>query len=131
MSTTRKNTIKRTDNSQDLEYVIKKKGIEHLQRILQNGCLIDNIDLPTARKLCCLFQTIKSIRLENKTIYYLKGKEKETLQYYLQKRPEKIINYSKLKQWATLLDIKITKKTYKKHLENTSKCYQIPLTDYL
>ena len=112
-------------------HIIKKKGIQHLQQLLQHGCLIKNIDLPTARKLYILFPTIQSARIENKTIYYLKGKEKETLHSYLQQKPEKIISYSKIKALATRLGITITKQTYKKYKENNSNGQQTSLEDCL
>lgn len=116
------------DENPEPTYIIRKKGVEHLQRLLQDGCLIENIDLPIARKLCILFPTIQSVRIENKTIYYLKGKEKETLQYYLKKKPEKIISYSKIKQLANQFGITITKQNYKK---NISDVHQTLLEDFL
>lgn len=128
-----KNENKKNKTGKDPEptHIIKKKGIKHLQQLLQHGCLIKNIDLPTARKLCILFPTIQSARIENKTIYYLKGKEKETLHAYLQQKQEKIISYSKIKQLATRLGITITKQTYKKYKENNSNVQQTSLEDYL
>lgn len=132
-STNQKNGKKKTTIKEVPEppHIIKKKGIQHLQQLLQHGCLIKNINLPTARKLCILFPTIQSARIENKTIYYLKGKEKETLHSYLQQKPEKIISYSKIKQLATQLDITLTKQTYKKYKENNSNGQQTSLEDYL
>ena len=132
-STNQKNGKKKTTIKKVPEppHIIKKKGIQHLQQLLQHGCLIKNIDLPTARKLCILFPTIQSARIENKTIYYLKGKEKETIHYYLIQKPEKIISYSKIKQLATRLGITLTKQTYKKYKENNSNVQQTSLEDYL
>lgn len=126
-----KNNTTTTDKDPEPTHIIKKKGIKHLQRLLQHGCLIKNIDLPTARKLCLLFPNIQSARIENKTIYYLKGKEKETLHAYLQQKQEKIISYSKIKQLATHLGITLTKQTYKKYKENNSNVQQTSLEDYL
>jgi hypothetical protein len=70
MDSTNKNKQKKktttTNKNPEITYIIRKKGINHLQRLLRNGCLI-----------------------ENKTIYYLKGKEKETLRLYLQQKTRK------------------------------------------
>jgi hypothetical protein len=134
-STKQKDEQKKTSTTkEDPEptYIIRQKGIEHLQRLLLYGCLIENIDLPTARKLCILFPTIQSSRIENKTIYYLKGKEKETLHFYLQKKPDKIMHYSKIKALANLLGITQTKQTKKEeYKKNNSDVHQTLLEDYL
>jgi len=64
-------------------HIIRKGGIEFLKRLMNDGCLISDFVIATARRLQNHFPMIMSARYKDKTFFYLKGREEETIEAFL------------------------------------------------
>ena len=102
-------------------HIIRKHGIELLRRLMRDGCLVSNFVPSTVRNLQRHFPMIKSIRFKNRTIFYLQGREEETIEAFFRENPHRIINYSSIEELAFLLGVKISKKEQRNLLEKYRK----------
>jgi transposase len=90
-------------------HVIRPQGIRMLNRLMTDGCLITDYVFSTVRRLQKHFPMIRAARFKDKTIFYLAGREEDTIEAYFRDKPEKIINYSAIEELSYLLGVKITK----------------------
>ncbi|HEC92007.1 MAG TPA: Hin recombinase [Candidatus Atribacteria bacterium] len=102
-------------------HIIRKHGIELLRRLLRDGCLVSNFVPATVRNLQRHFPMIRSARFKNRTIFYLEGREEETIEAFFRENPSRVINYSSIEELAFLLGVKISKKEQKNLLEKYRK----------
>ena len=95
-------------------HIIRKHGIELLRRLMEDGCLISDFVVSTVRNLRRHFPMIQSARFKDKTIFYLKGREEDTIEAYFREKPDRIINYSAVEELASLLGVTISKEYRRK-----------------
>ena len=98
-------------------HILRKNGIELLKRLMNDGYLISDFIIPTARNLQMHFPMICSARYKDKTFFYLKGREEETIEAFFRKKPDRIINYSTIEELSYLLGVKISKQDQKNLLD--------------
>ena len=67
------------------------------------------------------FPMIMSARYRGKTIFYLQGREEETIEAYFREKPDRIINYSAIEEMSYLLGVKVSNKDQRKLLERYRK----------
>ena len=98
-------------------HIIRKGGIEHLKRLMMDGYLISDFVIATARRLQQHFPMIMSARYRDKTFFYLKGGEEETIEAFFREKPDRIISYRAIEEMAYLLGVKVSNKDQRKLLE--------------
>ena len=98
-------------------HILKKNGIEPLKRIMSDGYLISDFVISTARRLQQHFPMVMSARYKDKTFFYLKGREEETIEAFFREKPDRIISYRAIEEMAYLLGVKASNKDQRKLLE--------------
>jgi len=58
-----------------------------------------------------------SARYKDKTFFYLKGREEETIEAYFREKPDRVISYRAIEEMAYLLGVKVSNKDQRKLLE--------------
>lgn len=104
-------------HSKQGNHIIRQNGIKLLKRLMSDGYLITDFIIPTARNLQMHFPTICSARYKDKTFFYLKGREEETIEAFFREKPDRIINYSSIEELSYLLGVKISKHDQKNLLD--------------
>ena len=102
-------------------HIIRKNGIKLLNRLLNDGYLISDFNVPVARNLQQKFPIIRSARYKDKTFFYLPGREEETIEAFFREKPDRVINYKSIEELSYLLGIKISNKDQRKLLEKYKK----------
>ena len=90
-------------------HIVRKNGIELLGRLMQDGCLISDFVVSTVRNLQRHFPMILSARYKDKTFFYMKGREEETIEAYFREKPDRIISYPALLEISSLLGVELSK----------------------
>ena len=90
-------------------HFIRQNGMRLLNRLMTDGCLISDFIVPTARNLQRHFPMIMSARYKDKTFFYLKGREEETIEAYFREKPDRIISYPALLEISRLLGVELSK----------------------
>jgi len=98
-------------------HILRKNGIELLKRLMSNGYLISDFVLATARRLQHHFPMIMSARYKDKTFFYLKGREEETIEAFFREKPDRVISYRAIEEMAYLLGVKVSNMDQRKLLE--------------
>lgn len=98
-------------------HTLRKNGIKLLCRIMSDGYLISDFGVSTARGLQRHFPMIKTARYKDKTFFYLKGREAETIAAFFKLKPDRIISYNAIEEMAYILGVKISNKDKRKLLE--------------
>lgn len=99
------------------DYIIRKHGIELLNRLLRDGYLISDFVVSTARGLQKHFPAIRCARFKDKTFFYLEGREEETIEAFFREKPDRVISYHAIEEMAYLLGVKVSKKDQRNLLE--------------
>ncbi len=102
-------------------HIIRKNGIELLNRLMTDGYLISDFIVPTVRNLQRRFPMIKSARYKDKTFFYLEGREAEAIEAFFKEKPDRIISYSSIEEMSYLPGVKISNKDQRKLLERYRK----------
>ena len=102
-------------------HIIRKNGIKLLNRLLTDGYLISDFNVPVVRNLQQKFPIIRSARYKDKTFFYLPGREEETIEAFFREKPGRVINYKSIEELSYLLGIKISNKDQRKLLEKYKK----------
>lgn len=90
-------------------HFIRSHGIALLNRLMLDGCLINDFVISTVRGLQRHFPMILSARYKEKTFFYIKGREEDAIEAYFKDKPERIINYRAIEEMSFLLGVKISK----------------------
>jgi transposase len=90
-------------------HIIRPQAIKLLNRLMTDGCLINDYVVSTVRGLQKHFPMIRTARFKDKTFFYLEGREEDAIEAYFRDKPDKIINYSAIEELSYLLGVKITK----------------------
>lgn len=98
-------------------HIIRKNGIKLLNRLMSDGYMISDFNVPMVRNLQHKFPIIQTARYKEKTFFYLPGKEEETVEAFFREKPDRIINYSAIEELSYLLGIKISKHNQKNLLD--------------
>jgi transposase len=104
------------DRSQG-NHVLRKNGIKLLNRLMNDGYLISDFVVPTARNLQKHFPMIMSARYRAKTFFYLQGREEETIEAFFREKPDRVISYHAIEEMAYLLGVKVSKKDQRNLLD--------------
>jgi hypothetical protein len=104
------------DRSQG-NHIIRKNGIKLLNRLMTDGYLITDFNVPVVRNLQQKFPVIRSARYKDKTFFYLPGREDETVEAFFREKPDRVISYSAIEELSYLLGVKISKHNQKNLLE--------------
>ena len=75
-------------------HIIRKNGIQLLNRLMNDGYLISDFVVSTARNLQIKFPTIRSAIYKEKTFFYLPGREEQTIEAFFKEKPARILSYS-------------------------------------
>ena len=67
---------------------------------------------------------IMSARYKDKTFFYLKGREEETIEAFFCEKPDRIISYSAIEELSYLLGVKISNKDQRNLLERFKKKHE-------
>ncbi|GAF87759.1 unnamed protein product, partial [marine sediment metagenome] len=98
-------------------HIVRKNGIKLLNRLMTDGYLISDFNVPVVRNLQSKFPIIRSARYKDKTFFYLSGREEETVEAFFREKPDRVISYSSIEELSYLLGVKISKKDQKNLLE--------------
>jgi hypothetical protein len=101
------------DRSQG-NHIVRKNGIKLLNRLMTDGYLISDFNVPVVRNLKEKFPVIRSARYKDKTFFYLPGREEETVEAFFREKPDRVISYSAIEELSYLLGVKISKPNQKK-----------------
>ncbi len=102
-------------------HIIRKNGIALLNRLMNDGYLISDFVVSTARNLQQKFPTIRSARYKDKTFFYLPGREEQTIEAFFKVKPDRIISYSAIEELSYLLGVKISNKDQRNLLDRFKK----------
>ena len=102
-------------------YIIRQNRIQLLNRLMNDGYLISDFVVSTARSLQQKFPTIRSARYKDKTFFYLSGREEQTIEAFFKEKPDRIISYSAIEELSYLLGVKISNKDQRNLLEKFKK----------
>ena len=102
-------------------HIIRKNGIQLLNRLMNDGYLISDFVVSTARSLQMKFPTIRSARYKDKTFFYLPGREEQTIEAFFKEKPDRIISYSAIEELSYLHGVKISNKDQRNLLEKFKK----------
>jgi len=91
-------------------HIVRKNGIKLLNRLMTDGYLISDFNVPVVRNLQEKFPVIRSARYKDKTFFYLPGKEEETIEAFFREKPDRVISYHAIEEMAYLLGVKVSKK---------------------
>lgn len=92
------------------DHIIRKHGIELLNRLLRDGYLISDFIVSTVRGLQKHFPMILSARFKDKTFFYLEGREEEAIEAFFREKPDRVISYVAVQELASLLGVKMGKR---------------------
>ena len=92
------------------DYIIRKHGIELLNRLLRDGYLISDFVVSTVRGLQKHFPMIRNARFKDKTFYYLEGREEEAIEAFFREKPDRVISYVAVQELSRLLGLNVHKK---------------------
>jgi len=98
-------------------HIVRKNGIKLLCRLMSDGYLISDFNVPVVRNLQQKFPIIRTARYKNKTFFYLPGREEQTIEAFFKEKPDRIISYSAIEEMSYLLGVKISDKSRIKLLE--------------
>ncbi|MCK4415919.1 MAG: hypothetical protein KAU84_02080 [Thermoplasmatales archaeon] len=101
----------------DGNHIIRKGGIELLNRLMIDGYLISDFVVSSARRLQNHFPMIMSARYKDKTFFYLKGRAEETIEAFFRGKPDRVISYRAIEEMAYLLGVKVSNKDQRNLLE--------------
>jgi len=104
-------------HSRQGNHIIRQNGINLLKRLIEEGCLISDFFVGTVRNLQKHFPTLRSARFKEKTIFYLEGREQDTIRAYFRDLPDRVVNHSALKELSFLLGYPISKESRKNLFE--------------
>ena len=91
-------------------HIIRKNGIKLLNRLMIDGYLISDFNVPVVRNLQQKFPVIRSARYKDKTFFYLPGREEEIIEAFFREKPDRIISYSAIEEMSYLLGVEVSKK---------------------
>jgi len=92
-------------------HIIRKNGIKLLNRLMTDGYLISDFNVPVVRNLQQKFPIIRSARYKDKTFFYLPGREEVTIEAFFREKPDRIISYVAMEELSYLLGVKFSRKT--------------------
>jgi transposase len=91
-------------------HIVRKNGIKLLNRLMTDGYLISDFNVPVVRNLQEKFPVIRSARYKDKTFFYLPEREEETIEAFFREKPDRVISYHAIEEMAYLLGVKVSKK---------------------
>jgi len=97
-------------------HIIRKGGIELIRTLMTDGYLISDFVMATVRRLQQHFPMIMSARYKDKTFFYLKGREEETIEAFFREKPDRVISYRAIEEMAYLLGVKVSNMDQRKLL---------------
>ena len=92
-------------------HIVRKNGIKLLNRLMTDGYLISDFNVPVVRNLQHKFPVIRSARYKDKTFFYLPRREEETIEAFFREKPDRIISYVAIEELSYLLGVKFSRKT--------------------
>jgi len=98
-------------------HIVRKNGIKLLNRLMTDGYLISDFNVPVVRNLQEKFPVIRSARYKDKTFFYLPEREEETIEAFFREKPDRVISYHAIEEMAYLLGVKVSKKDQRNLLE--------------
>ena len=98
-------------------HIVRKNGIKLLNRLMTDGYLISDFNVPVVRNLQEKFPVIRSARYKDKTFFYLNGREEETIEAFFREKPDRVISYHAIEEMVYLLGVKVSKKDQRNLLE--------------
>ena len=98
-------------------HIVRKNGIILLNRLMTDGYLISDFNVPVVRNLQDKFPVIRSARYKDKTFFYLPGREEVTVEAFFREKPDRVISYSAIEELSYLLGVKISKQDQKNLLD--------------
>lgn len=98
-------------------HIVRKNGIKLLNRLMTDGYLISDFNVPVVRNLQEKFPVIRSARYKDKTFFYLPGREEVTVEAFFREKPDRVISYSAIEELSYLLGVKISKHDQKNLLD--------------
>lgn len=102
-------------------HIIRQNGFKLFNRLMNDGYLISDFVVSTARSLQQKFPTIRSARYKDKTFFYLQGREEQTIEAFFKEKPDRIISYNAIEELSYLLGVKISKQDQRNLLEKFKK----------
>jgi len=88
---------------------IGEEEIRLLRRLLTYGYLVSDFKISTARNLKMQFpMIIHAVRISNKTIFYVKGREKEAIRGYLDSLSIRMFNHALINELCDLFGVKLS-----------------------
>jgi len=97
-------------NHRQGNHIIRLNGIKLLNRLMNDGYLISDFNVPMVRNLQQKFPLTRCARFKDKTFFYLPGREEETAEAFFREKPDRIISYTAIEEISVLLVIKISSK---------------------
>lgn len=91
------------------DHIIRKHGIELLNRLLRDGYLVSDFVVSTVRGLQKHFPMIRNARFKDKTFFYLAGREEDAIEGYFKEKPDRIISYVAVQELSRLLGVEFHK----------------------
>jgi transposase len=91
-------------------HIVRQTGIKLLNRLMNDGFLISDFNVPVVRNLQMKFPIIRSARFKDKTFFYLPGREETTIEAFFKEKPDRIISYKSIEEMSFLLGVKFSKK---------------------
>ena len=98
-------------------HIVRKNGIKLLNRLMTDGYIISDFNVPVVRNLQEKFPVIRSARYKDKTFFYLPEREEETIEAFFREKPDRVISYRAIEEMAYLLGVKVSNKDQRKLLE--------------
>lgn len=98
-------------------HIVRKNGIKLLNRLMVDGYLISDFNVPVVRNLQSKFPIIRSARYKDKIFFYLPGREEETIEAFFREKPDKVISYHAIEEMVYLLGVKVSNKDQRRLLE--------------
>jgi len=92
-------------------HIVRKNGIKLLNRLMTDGYLISDFNVPVVRNLQSKFPIIRSARYKGKTFFYLPSREEETIEAFFREKPARIISHVTMEELSYLLGVKFSRKT--------------------
>jgi len=89
---------------------LSHEELQLLRRLMLNGYLISDFYLYAARNLKLHLPKLQSIRIHGKTIFYLAGREKETIEAYIRSSKSHFIDYSDINELSRMMGITLQEK---------------------
>jgi len=105
-------------------HIIRKNGVQLLNRLMNDGYLISDFNVPVVRNLPQKFPIIRSARYKDKTFFYLPGREEQTIEAFFREKPNRIISYSAIEEMSYILGVKISNKNQYNFLERFKKKHE-------